>query len=100
MLMYFLFIIILLSIPPSSALSQGDNDTAQNEQTLGKSDGKRQYTLFQGHSGPVYAASFCPVGDFLLSSSADSTGMFTYLLLVFALNMFHCFWLFFICDQF
>ncbi|CAL5204960.1 unnamed protein product [Lathyrus oleraceus] len=58
---------------PSSSLSQGDNDTAQNEQTLGKSDGKRQYTLFQGHSGPVYAASFCPVGDFLLSSSADST---------------------------
>ncbi|KAL5074444.1 hypothetical protein RYX36_013428 [Vicia faba] len=58
---------------PSSSLSQGDNDTAQNEQIIGKSGGKRQYTLFQGHSGPVYAASFCPVGDFLLSSSADST---------------------------
>ncbi|XP_058785939.1 transcription initiation factor TFIID subunit 5 [Vicia villosa] len=58
---------------PSNSLSQGDNDTAQNEQVLGKSGGKRQYTLFQGHSGPVYAASFCPVGDFLLSSSADST---------------------------
>lgn len=58
---------------PSSSLSQGENDTSQNEQMLGKSGGKRQYTLFQGHSGPVYAASFCPVGDFILSSSADST---------------------------
>ncbi|MCH82609.1 transcription initiation factor TFIID subunit 5-like, partial [Trifolium medium] len=58
---------------PSSSLSQDENDTSQNEQMLGKSGGKRQYTLFQGHSGPVYATSFCPVGDFILSSSADST---------------------------
>ncbi|XP_057433615.1 transcription initiation factor TFIID subunit 5 [Lotus japonicus] len=57
---------------PTSS-SQGENDTSQNEQVLGQSGGKRQYTLFQGHSGPVYAASFSPVGDFILSSSADST---------------------------
>ncbi|XP_028788890.1 transcription initiation factor TFIID subunit 5 isoform X1 [Neltuma alba] len=56
-----------------SSLSQGENDTSQNEQVLGQSGGRRQYTLFQGHSGPVYAASFSPVGDFILSSSADST---------------------------
>jgi len=82
-----LFIIVLLSILPSSALSQGENDTSQNEQMLGKSGGKRQYTLFQGHSGPVYAASFCPVGDFILSSSADSTSMFTHLVWIFVCNV-------------
>ncbi|KAK7351352.1 hypothetical protein VNO77_10733 [Canavalia gladiata] len=58
---------------PTSSLSQAENDTSQNEQTFGQSGRKRQYTLFQGHSGPVYAASFSPVGDFILSSSADST---------------------------
>ncbi|KAK7410218.1 hypothetical protein VNO78_00827 [Psophocarpus tetragonolobus] len=58
---------------PASSLLQGENDTSQNEQLLGQGGGKRQYTLFQGHSGPVYAASFSPVGDFILSSSADST---------------------------
>ncbi|XP_027355816.1 transcription initiation factor TFIID subunit 5 isoform X2 [Abrus precatorius] len=58
---------------PTSSLSQGENDTSQNEQMFGQSGSKRQYTLFQGHSGPVYAASFSPVGDFILSSSADST---------------------------
>ncbi|KAG5048363.1 hypothetical protein JHK85_009466 [Glycine max] len=57
----------------ASSLSQGENDTSQNEQIFGQGGGKRQYTLFQGHSGPVYAASFSPVGDFILSSSADST---------------------------
>jgi len=56
----------------SLALSQGEN-----EQIFGQGGGKRQYTLFQGHSGPVYAASFSPVGDFILSSSADSTSMLT-----------------------
>jgi len=55
------------------ALSQGENDTSPNDQMFGQGFGKRQYTLFQGHSGPVYAASFSPVGDFILSSSADST---------------------------
>jgi WD40 repeat protein len=36
-------------------------------------EGKRPYTLFQGHSGPVYSAAFSPFSDFLLSSSSDST---------------------------
>ncbi|XP_020237888.1 transcription initiation factor TFIID subunit 5 [Cajanus cajan] len=58
---------------PTNSLLQGENDTSQNEHMLGQGGGKRQYTLFQGHSGPVYAASFSPVGDFILSSSADST---------------------------
>jgi len=60
----------------SSAFSLGGNDTSQNEQILWPNSGKKQYTLFQGHSGPVYAASFSPTGDFILSSSADKTGMF------------------------
>lgn len=50
---------------------QSDGETTLNE--FGSSGGKRSYTLFQGHSGPVYSASFSPLGDFLLSSSADST---------------------------
>lgn len=84
----FLFINVQLSILLSSALSQGENDASQNEQMLGKSGEKRQYTLFQGHSGPVYAASFSPLGDFLLSSSADSTSMFAHLILIIVPNMF------------
>ncbi|GMN35298.1 hypothetical protein TIFTF001_005210 [Ficus carica] len=50
---------------------QSDSETTPNE--FGSSGGKRSYTLFQGHSGPVYSATFSPLGDFLLSSSADST---------------------------
>lgn len=52
---------------------QGDKDAAGNEQMLSANGGRRPYTLFQGHSGPVYSASFSPLGDFILSSSADST---------------------------
>ncbi|KAK4600620.1 hypothetical protein RGQ29_010320 [Quercus rubra] len=52
---------------------QGENDTTSSEHVLGSNGGKRSYTLFQGHSGPVYSATFSPLGDFLLSSSADST---------------------------
>jgi len=58
----------------SSDFSQGGNDMSQNEQVIGQNSGRRQYTLFQGHSGPVYAATFSAAGDFLLSSSADKTG--------------------------
>ncbi|CAH1435084.1 unnamed protein product, partial [Lactuca virosa] len=47
--------------------SSGENDSD------GSNGGKRSYTLYQGHSGPVYSASFSPFGDFLLSSSSDST---------------------------
>ncbi|XP_050363307.1 transcription initiation factor TFIID subunit 5 isoform X3 [Argentina anserina] len=52
---------------------QGENGTASSEQVAGSNGGKRPYTLFQGHSGPVHSATFSPLGDFILSSSADST---------------------------
>ncbi|CAN4097915.1 unnamed protein product [Withania somnifera] len=51
---------------------QGETDAPSSEHVLGSSGG-RSYTLLQGHSGPVYSASFSPYGDFLLSSSSDST---------------------------
>ncbi|CAM0909165.1 unnamed protein product [Alopecurus aequalis] len=53
--------------------SQGENGTSQGEHLSLTSEGKRPYTLFQGHAGPVYSAAFSPFGDFLLSSSSDST---------------------------
>ncbi|KAL7165954.1 hypothetical protein ACSBR2_036760 [Camellia fascicularis] len=56
-----------------SSILQGENDFATSEHVLGADGGKRSYTLFRGHSGPVYSASFSPLGDFLLSSSSDST---------------------------
>ncbi|KAK4718914.1 hypothetical protein R3W88_017252 [Solanum pinnatisectum] len=52
---------------------QGETDSPSSEHVLGSSGGRRCYTLLQGHSGPVYSASFSPDGDFLLSSSSDST---------------------------
>ncbi|XP_021890656.1 transcription initiation factor TFIID subunit 5 [Carica papaya] len=55
-----------------SSVLQGENDST-NEHVIGPSGGKRSYTLFQGHSGPVYSATFSPLGDFVLSSSADTT---------------------------
>lgn len=58
------------------ATLKGEKDAAGNEQSFCVNGGKRPYTLFQGHSGPVYSASFSPLGDFILSSSADSTGAF------------------------
>lgn len=61
---------------------QGENETPPNDQMFGLGVGKRQYTLFQGHSGPVYAASFSPVGDFILSSSADSTSRLSHFCVV------------------
>lgn len=65
-----------------SAIMQGDNDLAPTEQILGTSGGKRSYTLFQGHSGPVYSATFSPLGDFILSSSADSTSTCSLILIL------------------
>lgn len=38
-------------------------------------NGRRNYTLLLGHSGPVYSATFSPPGDYVLSSSADTTSM-------------------------
>ncbi|XP_043807869.1 transcription initiation factor TFIID subunit 5 isoform X2 [Manihot esculenta] len=57
----------------SNSVLQGENDTAPSEHVLGPNGVKRSYTLFQGHSGPVYSATFSPIGDFILSSSADTT---------------------------
>ncbi|CAK9176086.1 unnamed protein product, partial [Ilex paraguariensis] len=56
----------------TSSHAEGE-DSASGEHKLGPHDGRRSCTLFQGHSGPVYSATFSPFGDFLLSSSSDST---------------------------
>lgn len=56
-----------------NSVLQGETEPSPTEQMLGPNAGKRCYTLFQGHSGPVYSANFSPLGDFILSSSADST---------------------------
>ncbi|XP_057985567.1 transcription initiation factor TFIID subunit 5 isoform X2 [Hevea brasiliensis] len=56
-----------------NSVLQGENDTAPSEHVLGPNGVKRSYSLFQGHSGPVYSATFSPLGDFVLSSSADTT---------------------------
>ncbi|KAL9678091.1 hypothetical protein QQ045_015930 [Rhodiola kirilowii] len=52
---------------------QGEEDSIANDSTAGSKAGTRNYTHFLGHSGPVYSATFSPLGDFILSSSADST---------------------------
>ncbi|KAI8569275.1 hypothetical protein RHMOL_Rhmol02G0266300 [Rhododendron molle] len=57
----------------SGSISQVENDSSPGDHLVGEKGGKRPYSLFRGHSGPVYSASFSPVGDFLLSSSSDST---------------------------
>lgn len=67
---------------PVSAILQGENDLAPSEHLFGSSGGRRSYTLYQGHAGPVYSATFSPFGDFLLSSSSDSTSI------IFSLFMF------------
>lgn len=59
--------------PAKTSFAQVENELSQNEHFLASDEGKRPYTLFQGHSGPVYSSSFCPTGEFLLSSSSDST---------------------------
>ncbi|XP_052210285.1 transcription initiation factor TFIID subunit 5 [Diospyros lotus] len=56
-----------------SSVLQGENDSTRSEHVRGINGQKRSYTLFRGHSGPVYSATFSPFGDFLLSSSSDST---------------------------
>ncbi|KAI3866788.1 hypothetical protein MKX03_008896 [Papaver bracteatum] len=56
-----------------AATMQGGNGTTTTEQLVGTDDGKRSYTLFQGHAGSVNSATFSPLGDFILSSSSDST---------------------------
>ncbi|KAF5190513.1 Transcription initiation factor tfiid subunit, partial [Thalictrum thalictroides] len=54
------------------ATVQGENGTP-TEQLSGSENGRRSYTLLQGHAGPVYSTTFSPLGDFILSSSSDST---------------------------
>lgn len=67
----------------------GEKESAKNENLPATEEGKKPYTLFHGHSGPVYSATFSPFGEFLLSSSSDSTsktfilGWTTYYLLVY-----------------
>ncbi|XP_022729245.1 transcription initiation factor TFIID subunit 5-like [Durio zibethinus] len=56
-----------------SSTLQGEIDSASSEHVVGPNGGKRSYTLFKGHSGPVYSATFSPLGDFILSSAADTT---------------------------
>ncbi|KAE8656634.1 Transcription initiation factor TFIID subunit 5 [Hibiscus syriacus] len=56
-----------------SSILQAENDSTSSEHVVGQNGGKRSYTLFQGHSGPVHSATFSPLGDFILSSSADTT---------------------------
>ncbi|PPD74435.1 hypothetical protein GOBAR_DD28632 [Gossypium barbadense] len=66
----------LISAPQRSMVSanlQVENDSSSSEQVLGPNGGKRSYTLFQGHSAPVYSTTFSPLGDFILSSSVDTT---------------------------
>ncbi|KAJ8461763.1 hypothetical protein OPV22_034689 [Ensete ventricosum] len=50
----------------------GENDSIPSEHFLA-TEGEGSYTLFHGHSGPIHSATFSPLGDFLLSSSSDST---------------------------
>lgn len=59
--------------PVKSSDIQDEDEAAQKEPLLGSDEGKRSYTLFQGHAGPVHSTTFSPEGDFLLSSSSDST---------------------------
>ncbi|XP_006657544.1 transcription initiation factor TFIID subunit 5-like isoform X2 [Oryza brachyantha] len=59
--------------PPKTSCSQGENGHSQGERVSTSDEGRKSYTLFQGHSGQVYSATFSPIGDFLLSSSSDST---------------------------
>ncbi|KAJ3679177.1 hypothetical protein LUZ60_017188 [Juncus effusus] len=56
-----------------SSNPQGENGLMQNVHLMGSDEAKRPYTLYQGHSGPVHSATFSPLGDFMLSSSSDST---------------------------
>ncbi|KAL5647550.1 hypothetical protein ACJX0J_041905, partial [Zea mays] len=59
--------------PAKISSSQNENGCSHGEHISTLDERKRTYTLFQGHSGPVYSAAFSPFGDFLLSSSSDLT---------------------------
>ncbi|KAL5647155.1 hypothetical protein ACJX0J_041510, partial [Zea mays] len=59
--------------PAKISSSQNENGCSHGEHISTLDEGKRTYTLFQGHSGPVYSAAFRPFRDLLLSSSSDLT---------------------------
>lgn len=61
----------LLGQQTESSVLPEENESARS--VAGANSGKRSYTLYRGHSGPIYSAAFSPFGDFLLSSSSDST---------------------------
>ncbi|KAL3617649.1 Transcription initiation factor TFIID subunit 5 [Castilleja foliolosa] len=50
-----------------------ENELAPNDYMPSLNAGGRSYTLFRGHSGPIHSATFSPFGDYILSSSSDST---------------------------
>ncbi|KAL7124514.1 hypothetical protein ABFS83_14G053400 [Erythranthe nasuta] len=52
---------------------QGESELTPNQNMSSSNFGGKSYTLFRGHAGPVHSATFSPFGDFLLSSSSDST---------------------------
>ncbi|XP_073286914.1 transcription initiation factor TFIID subunit 5-like [Primulina huaijiensis] len=62
-----------LGQPNEYSSLQGENELAPNGQRGSVSTGERPYTLFRGHCRPVHSATFSPFGDYLLSSSSDST---------------------------
>ncbi|KAK6127828.1 hypothetical protein DH2020_038430 [Rehmannia glutinosa] len=53
----------------------GEDELAPNDHMPSSNAGGRTYTLFRGHAGPVHSATFSPFGDYLLSSSSDSTNL-------------------------
>ncbi|EPS72043.1 hypothetical protein M569_02713, partial [Genlisea aurea] len=55
------------------ATINAENESASAENSSGSIAGGKSFTLFRGHSGPIHSATFSPYGDFILSSSSDST---------------------------
>ncbi|GFQ06474.1 transcription initiation factor TFIID subunit 5 [Phtheirospermum japonicum] len=57
----------------SDSSLKSENELAPNDHMPSSNAAGRSYTLFRGHSGPVHSATFSPFGDYILSSSSDST---------------------------
>ncbi|KAK6147983.1 hypothetical protein DH2020_018895 [Rehmannia glutinosa] len=57
----------------SDSSLKGESELTPHEHMASSNTAGRSYTLFRGHAGPVHSATFSPFGDFLLSSSSDST---------------------------
>jgi WD40 repeat protein len=54
--------------------SEGAGPGPGSQSQAASTPGSMGYSLLQAHSGPVYGADFSPDVQFLLSSSADTTG--------------------------